>query len=380
MTVRLGIIGVGNIGLQHANNILSGVIQGGIITAVSARGSCSLAEQFNIPQYSNYKELIDKQVCDAVIVATPTCSHLEIGCYALSRGLHVLMEKPIGLSVAEGEAMLALVQPKQVFGLMLNQRADPVFVAMKKKMDENLLGALQRINWTMTNWFRPEIYFQTSNWRATWAGEGGGLLVNQCIHNFDILQWICGMPRSIQGFCGFGKYHNIEVEDEATAFFEYENGATGSFMGSTGEAPGVNRFDIIGDRGMLSYDGEKLLHFENRPSTSQFSQTTSEMFGQPDVYITDLSVSSSVNQHAIIVQNFINAISLNEGLIAPAEEGLKALAIANAILLSAWDGEQIQMPLDSARFHKALNEHRDKSRLRTASEADINIDMGASFR
>ena len=175
---------------------------------------------------------------------------------------------------------------------------------MKKKMDENILGSLQRINWTMTNWFRPEIYFQASNWRATWAGEGGGLLVNQCIHNFDILQWICGMPRSIQGFCGFGKYHNIEVEDEATAFFEYENGATGSFIGSTGEAPGVNRFDIIGDQGMLSYDGEKLLHFENHPSTSQFSQTTSEMFGQPEVCITDLSVRSPVNQHAIILQNF----------------------------------------------------------------------------
>jgi len=380
VTLRLGIIGVGNIGLQHANNVLSGIVQGCVVTAVSARGSCSLAEQLNIPQYSDYKELIDKQVCDAVIVATPTYSHLEIGCYALSRGLHVLMEKPIGLSVAEGERMLELVQPEQVFGLMLNQRTDPVFVAMKKKMDENLLGCLQRINWTMTNWFRPEIYFQTSNWRATWAGEGGGLLVNQCIHNLDILQWICGMPRSIQGFCGFGKYHNIEVEDEATAFFEYENGATGSFVGSTGEAPGVNRFDIIGDRGMLSYDGEKLLHFENRPSTSQFSQTTSEMFGQPEVCITDLSVRSPVNQHATILQNFINAISSNESLIGPAEEGLKALAIANAILLSAWDREQIQMPLDSARFHKTLNERRSQSQLRAASEAEVNIDMEASFR
>lgn len=380
MPVRLGIIGVGNIGLQHANNILSGVIQGCIITALSTRGSCPLAEQLNIPQYSDYKELIDRQVCDAVIVAAPTCSHLEIGCYALSRGLHVLMEKPIGLSVAEGERMLKLVQPAQVFGLMLNQRADPVFVAMKKKMDENILGSLQRINWTMTNWFRPEIYFQASNWRATWAGEGGGLLVNQCIHNFDILQWICGMPRSIQGFCGFGKYHNIEVEDEATAFFEYENGATGSFIGSTGEAPGVNRFDIIGDQGMLSYDGEKLLHFENRPPTSQFSQTTSEMFGQPEVCITDLSVRSPVNQHAIILQNFINAISSNESLIAPAEEGLKSLTIANAILLSAWDREQIQIPMESARFHKALNARRDQSRLRVASEAEVNINIDASFR
>jgi len=170
------------------------------------------------------------------------------------------------------------------------------------------------------------------------------------------------------------------VEDEATAFFEYENGATGSFVGSTGEAPGVNRFDIIGDRGMLSYDGEKLLHFENRPSTSQFSQTTSEMFGQPEVCITDLSVRSPVNQHATILQNFINAISSNESLIGPAEEGLKALAIANAILLSAWDSEQIQMPLDSARFHKTLNERRSQSQLRAASEAEVNIDMKASFR
>ena len=378
--MRLGIIGVGNIGLQHANNILSGIIQGCVVTALCARGSCSLAEQLNIPQYSDYKELIDKQVCDAVIVATPTWSHLEIGCYALSRGLHVLMEKPIGISVAEGERMLELVRPEQIFGLMLNQRADPIFVAMKKKMDENLLGSLQRINWTMTNWFRPEIYFQTSNWRATWAGEGGGLLVNQCIHNLDILQWICGMPMSIQGFCGFGKYHNIEVEDEATAFFEYGNGATGSFIGSTGEAPGVNRFDIIGDQGMLSYDGDRLLHFENRPSTSEFSQNTTEMFGQPEVCITDLSVSPPVNQHAIILQNFINAISCSESLIAPAQEGLKALAIANAILLSAWDHEQIQMPLDSARFHKALSERRAQSRLRATSQAEVNIDMEASFR
>lgn len=380
MTVRLGIIGVGNIGLQHANNILSGVIPGCIIAALSSRGPSPLAEQLNIPQYSDYKELIDKQVCDAVIVATPTYSHLEIGCYALSRGLHVLMEKPIGLSVAEGERMLGLVKSKQVFGLMLNQRVDPVFVAMKKKMDENLLGSLQRTHWSMTNWFRPEIYFQTSNWRATWAGEGGGLLVNQCIHNLDILQWICGMPMSIQGFCGFGKYHNIEVEDEVTAFFEYENGATGSFIGSTGEAPGINRFEIIGDRGMLSYDGDRLLHFENRPSTSEFSQNTSEMFGQPEVCITDLSVRSPVNQHAIILQNFINAISYSESLIAPAEEGLKALAIANAILLSAWDHEQIQMPLDSARYHKALNERRDQSRLRAASKAEVIIDMKGSFR
>lgn len=380
MTVRLGIIGLGNIGLQHIKNIKSGAIQGCNITALCARSASSLAEELNVPQYSNYQELIDADSCDAVIVATPTYSHLEIGCHALSRGLHVLMEKPVGLCVAEGEQMLELVKSGQVFGLMLNQRADPVFSTIKDKIHQNHLGDLQRISWTMTNWFRPEIYFQASDWRATWAGEGGGLLINQCIHNLDILQWTCGMPKSIHGFCGFGKYHNIEVEDEATAFFQYDNGATGIFIGSTGEAPGVNRFDIVGDRGMLSYDGKTLVHFENDPSASQFSQTTSEMFGQPNVSSTDLSPCSLVNQHAVIMQNFINAITSDESLIAPAEEGLKSLAIANAILLSAWDGELIEMPLDSARFHRALDQRRGQSRLRQPSTAEVKVDMGKSYR
>jgi predicted dehydrogenase len=380
MTLRLGIIGLGNIGLQHVEHILSGAIEGCRITALCARGLSPLAERLNVSQYSDYRELVDSQVCDALIVATPTHAHFNIGCYALERGLHVLMEKPIGLSVFEGERMLALVEPEQVFGLMLNQRVDPVFVLMKSAMDKDLLGPVQRVSWTMTNWFRPEVYFQTSDWRATWFGEGGGLLVNQCIHNLDILQWICGMPKRIQGFCGFGKYHDIEVEDEAIAVFEYGNGSVATFVGSTGESPGVNRFEIVGDRGMLSYDGKRLLHLENDPSTSQFSQTTMDMFGQPDVCTYDLSPCSSTDQHTAILQNFVNAVNLGEHLIAPAEEGLRSLAIANAILLSAWSGERLEMPIDSTRFHKALDLRRRQSRLREKVEVAVNIDMEKSYR
>eukprot|EP00752_Nemacystus_decipiens_P018891 g16947.t1 len=207
--------------------------------------------------FTDYRDLVDSGLCDAVLIATPTMSHLEMGLYALNEGLHVLTEKPLGLSIAEGEQLLAAADSDQVFALMLNQRVAPVFAKMKALMDADTLGNLQRTHWTMTNWFRPEVYFQVSDWRATWRGEGGGLLVNQCIHNIDIFQWLTGMPVSVQGFCGFGKYHDIEVEDEATAYLEYSNGASGIFVGSTGEAPGVNRLDIVGDKGMLSFDAEQ---------------------------------------------------------------------------------------------------------------------------
>ncbi len=228
--LRLGVIGLGNIGRQHIGHIHGGGAGNCVVTAVCAR-SGSAAEDLNGALFFNdFRELIDSGSCDAVLIATPTMSHLEIGLYALAKGLHVLMEKPMGLSVAEGEELLAAASSDQVFGLMLNQRVSPVFRKMKDLLEQGALGELQRSHWTMTNWFRPEVYFQTSGWRATWRGEGGGLLLNQCIHNIDILQWLCGVPISVQGFCGFGKYHDIEVEDEATAYFQYANGATGVFI------------------------------------------------------------------------------------------------------------------------------------------------------
>ena len=254
--VRLGIIGLGNIGQQHIQHIQTAVA-GCEIAALCSRQSKVIAGLEAVPHFSDYRELIDSGLVDAVLIATPTMAHFEQASYALDKGLHLLMEKPIGLSCYEGEQLIARQQEQQVFAVMLNQRTDPLFVAMKEQVDSGRIGAIQRTHWTMTNWFRPEVYFQVSDWRATWKGEGGGLLVNQCIHNLDIFQWICGMPVSVQSFCSFGKYHDIEVEDEATAYLHYSNGASGVFVGSTGEAPGINRFDIVGDRGTLSFDGDR---------------------------------------------------------------------------------------------------------------------------
>jgi len=378
--LRLGVIGLGNIGQQHIKHIQSNEVKACVITALASRSKSSLADEIGATHFTDYRQLIDSGLCDAVLTATPTMNHLEMGLYALNKGLHVLMEKPLGLSIAQGNELLAAASSEQVFGLMLNQRVAPVFAKMKDVIDAGLLGKLQRTHWTMTNWFRPEVYFQVSDWRATWYGEGGGLLLNQCIHNIDIFQWLTGMPVAVNGFCGFGKYHNIEVEDEATAYFEYENGATGVFVGSTGEAPGVNRLDIVGDKGMLSFDGEKLLLTENSPSTSEFNKTTTDMFGQPDNYQVDITPTKTVNQHAIVINNFVQAILNQEALIAPAEQGIDSLSIANAILWSAWSKERVSFPLDSNGYQMALNEKLGKSVLREKSDIKANIDMEASYR
>jgi predicted dehydrogenase len=378
--VRIGVIGLGNIAKQHINNIVSGAVQACELRAICSRSGSELATELGVQHFVDYHELCDSGLIDGVIIATPTMAHFEMAKYALERNLHVMLEKPMGLSSYEGQALLQFANEKSVFALMLNQRTDPTFSKMKQIVDSGILGPIQRTHWTMTNWFRPEIYFQVSDWRATWKGEGGGMLVNQCIHNLDVFQWICGMPINIQAFCEFGKYHQIEVEDEVTAYFRYANGATGLFVGSTGEAPGVNRFDIIGDKGSLHFDAGQLILKRNQQSTAEFNQQTDNMFGMPQCISEVLNITDKVNQHALIMHNFIDAIINGAELIAPAEHGLASLDMANAMLLSTWQQQPITLPLDRQAYQQTLDDKIAHSVLRQKSDKQAKVDMAASYR
>ncbi len=378
--VRLGVVGLGNIAQQHIQNVVNGHVADCKVTAVCSRSGQSLAQQLNIAHFDNADSLIGSGVCDAVLVATPTYTHTDIGAAVLNAGLHLLMEKPLDLSLKHAEETLALQGGEQIFALMLNQRTDPLFLAMQEVIANGTIGDITRTHWTMTNWFRPEAYFQVSDWRATWQGEGGGLLLNQCIHNLDIFQWLCGMPSKVQAFCRFGHTHDIEVEDEATAYFEYANGASGVFIGSTGEAPGVNRFDIIGDNGSLNFDGETLWLTENKQSTSEFSRNTRDMFGMPETSRREIVVDRGVNQHALVLSNFVAAITQGTELIAPASEGLASLELANAMLLSSWEQRSLTLPLNADEYQIALQKKLETSSLRKKADIDVNIDMDASYR
>lgn len=378
--VRLGLIGAGNIARQHIGTIsrlLSDRIE---VAAVCSPVGNEIADEVGAAKFLELDELIAADICDAVLIGTPTFTHASLAEQALAAGLHVLIEKPIALSVGDGERLLALAKPGQQCAVMLNQRFAPAYAKAKALIDAGELGQIQRYHWIMTNWFRPDIYFAASDWRGTWAGEGGGLLVNQCIHNLDIMQWLVGLPTSLVAQCAFGKTHNIEVEDEASALLSHANGASGVFVGSTGEAPGRNELEIVGEKATLTYDGERLMIQRNTPSTGEYSRTTKDMFGSPETASEELVVSSEVHQHAAVLANFADAILDGAPLATPASEGLNSLQLANGILLSAWRGERVSIPLSGADYQAELDKHLAQSKLREDVSTEVEIDMEKSFR
>jgi predicted dehydrogenase len=308
-----------------------------------------------VQRFKDPAALIRSGQVDAVLIATPHYSHTSIGIEALDEGLHVLVEKPISVHKADCERLIAAHRGrKQVFAAMFNQRTDPHYRKVKQVIENGDLGELVRVNWIITNWFRSERYYAMGAWRATWAGEGGGVLLNQCPHQLDLLQWMCGMPSKVWGFCGLGKRHQIEVEDEVTAYLEYPNGATGVFITSTGEAPGTNRLEVVGDNGRLVVEHGKIEFTRNEVPTSVYNRTTKESFKSPPTWDIRIPAEGFGGQHKEILQNFTDAILDGVPLLAPAREGIRSVELANAMLYSSLTGKPVELPLDSAAFERQL--------------------------
>jgi predicted dehydrogenase len=305
--------------------------------------------------FSTPEEMIASGTIDAILIATPHFSHTTIGIAALKAGLHVMVEKPISVHKADAEKLIAAhTNPQQIFAAMFNQRTDPYYIAIRDLMRDGSLGEVRRINWIITNWFRPSCYYASSGWRATWQGEGGGVLLNQCPHNLDLFSWMFGQPDKVRAFCSFGRYHDIEVEDDVTAYFEYKNGTTASFITSTGEAPGTNHLEVTAEKGRLVMENDKLTFTENEMPMSEFSRTTTGPFSAPKITVKEIPVSGHGDQHIGILRNFVETILEGKPLIAPAAEGIRSVELANAMLLSTFEDRAIEMPLDGAVYEKAL--------------------------
>src|SRR5579872_1308465 len=258
--VRLGIIGMGNIGRHHAEYLRAGGVNRCELTAVCSTSPGKLEKYLPLKVYDDGEKLIGSGVVDAVLIATPHYQHTSLGVAALERGLHVMVEKPISAHKADAERLIAAHKKRKrpVFAGMFQLRIEPRYAKIRKLIQDGELGELARVSWIITDWYRTEAYYLSGGWRATWKGEGGGVLLNQCLHNLDVLQWLCGMPARVRGFCQLGRYHDIEVEDNVTAYLEFAKGATGVFITSTGEAPGTNRFEIAGTRGRMVLENERL--------------------------------------------------------------------------------------------------------------------------
>lgn len=355
-TVRLGIIGLGQMGRTHARQVLAGSVPRLRLTAVADQHAPRLTEFAPAAAFTDPQALIDSGRVDAVLIATPHYSHVELGCAALRAGLHLLVEKPVAAQTSAARRLLAAARrrPRQVSAVMFNQRTDLAYRRIRMLLQQGDLGTIRRIQWTVTNWFRPAAYYRSSPWRATWAGEGGGVLLNQCVHNLDLFQWLFGRPRLVRAHCAFGRYHDIEVEDDVTAFFEYRGGAHATFITSTGEAPGTNRLEIVAEGGQIIFEPNTVLLRRNAVPMSAFSRTTPELFAAPAFTTRKWSGLGAGGQHREILRNFTAAILRREPLIAPLAEGLVSLELANAILLSAWTGGPVTLPVNAARYDRLL--------------------------
>lgn len=361
--IRIGVIGLGVMGRYHANTLLEGKIARGRLAAV-CDGFSAAREPFEgkVKTFSTTTELIQSGEVDAVIIATPHYSHTTIGIEAFEADLHVLVEKPISVHKADCQRLIeaSRKRPGKIFSVMFNLRTTPIFQKLKQLIDSGELGKIQRVNWIVTTWFRTGAYYASGGWRATWAGEGGGVLLNQCPHQLDLFQWFFGMPDRVRSFCRFGQYHDIEVEDDVTAYMEWNDGKTGVFIASTGEAPGTDRLEIMADRGRVVMEAGKLSFTRNETAASDYI-ANGPRGGAPSIWNVEIPVAPAAAGgigHIEITQNFVDAILSpgGPGLIAHGEEGLHSVELANAMLFSTFRDLTVDLPLDAEAYARALEE------------------------
>ncbi len=381
--VRLGIIGFGGMGSSHARYLAKDEVPNCKLVAVVDIDPARLkvAQEIcpDVQVFDTADALFAANVVDAVLIATPHYFHPPLAIQAFSHGLHVMSEKPAGVYTKQVREMNEAAEASGlVFGLMFNQRTSGAHQKMRDLVQSGEIGEIRRVCYTITNWFRAQAYYNSGGWRATWAGEGGGVLINQCPHNIDLFQWICGMPTRIYAQCGFGKFHDIEVEDSATAMLEFPNGATGLIITTTGEAPGTNSLEIAGDRGKLVLTDGKITFWRTRGSVKEFLETSPEAFKSPEVWKCEIPTGAAGEGHKGVIKAFVGAILKGTPLVAEGKEGINGLMISNAIHLSAWTNQWVDLPVDEDLFLAQLQERIKNSTVNKEGTTGP-IDFAGSF-
>lgn len=382
--LQLGVIGLGNMGSEHCRMVVSGKAPEIELCCVAdlrqeRREWAKKTLPENVKVYASGQELIDAADCDAVIIAVPHYDHPVLAEAALKRGLHVLCEKPVAVYTAQVPPVLAAAKESgKTFALMFNQRTNCVYRKMKEILDSGELGEMKRMSWTITDWYRSQAYYDSGSWRATWDGEGGGVLLNQCPHQLDLLQWICGLPVKVRAFAHEGKWHDIEVEDDVTAYLEFANGATGVFIASTGDLPGTNRLEITCDQGKMICEGGKLWMWKLPMSESEGYRHGADAYPQPKIEPIEVETDGENPQHIGVTNAFAAHILHGTPLVAEGEEGLRALMLSNAMHLSAWLERPVELPIDEELFARLLRARRLTSRKKNTTDVTFTTDHSAT--
>lgn len=381
--VKLGIIGVGNIGTTHVKNILQGRCPEIEVAAVADRRQArrdwargALPEGTAVLEEG--EQLLESGLCEAVLLAVPHYQHPVLAQQAFAKGLHVMCEKPAGVYTKAVEEMNQAAEKSGLtFGMMFNQRTNCLYRKMREMVQGGALGEMKRVNWIITDWYRTQIYYDSGDWRATWAGEGGGVLLNQCPHQLDLLQWICGLPAKVQAFCHEGKWHDIEVEDDVTAYLEFANGATGVFVTTTGDAPGTNRFEVTGTKGKLVCENDTLTFWQLEQDEREFCRTAQDGFQKPPCKVSTVETDGENPQHSGVLNAFAANILRGGALVADGKEGIRGLTLSNAMHLSSWLAKPVSIPFDQELFLAELDKRRQGSRLKVSR--DITFSTEGSY-
>ena len=362
--LKLGVIGFGNMGTGHAGNVMGGRVPemelGAICDIAPARQEEAKRLYPQVPVFADAKKLFESGCCDVVIIATPHYEHPALAIEAFKHGLHVITEKPAGVYTRQVKEMnAAAAASDKLFGIMYNQRTNRLFRQIHDLVQEGALGEIKRFVWIVNNWYRTQAYYDSGDWRATWNGEGGGVLLNQCPHNLDIWQWIMGMPVRLRAFCREGHYHRIQVEDDATIYAEYENGASAVFITSTGEYPGTNRMEISGTLGKAVAENGCLKLYLLERDEREICYASREGMPQEKVNCCTMEEEEPGGGHLEILQNFTDAVLRGAELIAPGQEGIWGLTIGNAAYLSTWKDDWVELPFDDREFRLLLGRKQE---------------------
>ncbi len=371
--IRLGIIGLGAQGGMYAKFIADGMVPSMTLAAIAdtdpAKRQLAQENYSGAQVFEDYREMMDSGSVDAVVTCVPHYLHPEMGIEAINRGINVMVEKPAGVYTAQVKELLEVAQakPEVAFAIMFNQRNNPLYQRIKEIVDNGEIGKIRRSNWIITNWWRPQGYYDQSAWRATWGGEGGGVLVNQAPHQLDLWQWICGIPTSVYSKVSYGFRRNIAVEDEVTAVADFGQGVTGTFITATHDIVGTDRFEILGDQGKIVVESSKTAVVTRLKSPER---ELSENMGMEDVrklftgqlnpeefYSTETIEFPSVwgEQHAGVLENFAQHILNGTELLAPGADGINGVRLANAIHFSSWTGQEVGLDFDEELFLDELN-------------------------
>ena len=385
--VRFGVVGVGNMGSSHSRSLFGGLVKNATLAAICDIDENKL-ENFKkefgdgVAYFTDAEAMFASGLVDCVIIATPHYYHPPLSIAALNAGLNVVCEKPEGVYTKQVKQLNEVAaKSDKIFAVMFNQRTNPSHIVLRNMVKEGKIGEVKRVNWIITNWYRTQSYYDSGAWRATWTGEGGGVLFNQCPHQLDLLQWIVGMtPSRVRAFCSFGKWHDIEVEDDVTAYMEFPNGASGCFVTCTADAPGTNRLEVLGTEGKLVYENNVITYWQLKQNEREFCKTAIGGFDQPEWTMQTVSVPEAEgSEHNRVLNNVANAILGIEPLYIDGKEGINGVALADAMLLSTWLDKTVEMPFDDELYVAELNKRRATSRRKeTVKEQTFSLDNSFS--